>query len=388
MGRRRAEHRASWCRLVASLCRGRRHTWPRAGSVRLPFGMRIEISPVGQKPAIPAGLKDVKRARRPRRQPLMAVRNDSLGIDRSNKDSNRKLLQAHCMPHCDKALLYKQLYGEFIDFLENGPVGWAPGEECRRFSIFGDTITCSFREGEFLISGTDIVKSLTALFRLAQLGRQPADRRRFEEGIAGDLRSIKAGRGAILEEANSDLLKFLYRINSVRTHKKQKIFIWAAVPFLRLHNDSMARELRCATGGPLPCRVGGERFSPPNAHCSAYATAKDAQGPARLAHLVSIASSLTCEHSSPYSARNCYQMGGAAGSEAILFIPQALRNSSEISEGSIEIMKLADAALAFREAAEGASPSTSDDSSEGNEGEPEMALGCHRIRSLLLNNAI
>jgi hypothetical protein len=83
------------------------------------------------------------------------------------------------------------------------------------------------------------------------MGQSPTNFKKFDEGIHTDLRSIKVGDGAILEESNSSLLKYLYRINSVRTHKRQKIFLWHAVPFLNLLEDAIKREQKSNQIGVL-----------------------------------------------------------------------------------------------------------------------------------------
>ena len=53
--------------------------------------------------------------------------------------------------------------------------------------------------------------------------------KKFEEGIFSDLRNLKPGNGAVLEEPRSKFLDFLFKLNCIRTHKKQKVFLWRAV---------------------------------------------------------------------------------------------------------------------------------------------------------------
>lgn len=185
-----------------------------------------------------------KRARRPRKQPLYALGDKRVGTDLNDKNTSKRLLQASTMSKAAKTELYSKLLSDLRDFLVAASRTWQPSEECRRFTIFGDCITCACWKNEGLVSGVDIVKTICALYRLNHLGDYPRDRRKFEEGIVSDLRNLKLGPDAYLEQANSPLLKFLFRINSVRTHKRQKVFKWVSVPFHRLYIDAVDRDRR------------------------------------------------------------------------------------------------------------------------------------------------
>lgn len=185
-----------------------------------------------------------KRARRPRKQPLYALGDKRVGTDLNDKNTSKHLLQATTMSKAAKAEIYSKLLSDLQDFLIAANRAWQPGEECRRFTIFGDCITCACWKNESLVSGVDIVKTISALYRLNHLGDYPRDRRKFEEGVISDLRNLKLGPDAYLEQANSPLLKFLFRINSVRTHKRQKVFKWTSVPFRRLYFDAVDRDRR------------------------------------------------------------------------------------------------------------------------------------------------
>lgn len=185
-----------------------------------------------------------KRARRPRKQPMYALGDKRVGTDLSDKNTSKCLLQASTMSKAAKTELYSRLLSDLQEFLVAASREWQPDEECRRFTIFGDCITCACWGEESLVSGVDIVKTISALYRLNHLGDYPHDRRKFEEGVISDLRNLKLGSDAYLEQANSPLLKFLFRINSVRTHKRQKIFKWTSVPFRRLYIDAADRDRR------------------------------------------------------------------------------------------------------------------------------------------------
>lgn len=90
-----------------------------------------------------------------------------------------------------------------------------------------DTISCVAWRGKHYITGTDIVKILR--FRFACIGKPIGNVKKFEEGVFSDLRNLKAGEHATLEEPKSEFLEFLYKHNCIRTQKKQKVFYWYEV---------------------------------------------------------------------------------------------------------------------------------------------------------------
>lgn len=98
------------------------------------------------------------------------------------------------------------------------------------------------RSNLFHISGTDIVRCLA--FRFQAFGRPVKNSKKFEEGIFSDLRNLKAGTDATLEEPKSGFLDFLYKNNCIRTQKKQKVFYWYSVPHDRLFLDALERDLK------------------------------------------------------------------------------------------------------------------------------------------------
>ncbi|KAI9729980.1 MAG: homeodomain transcription factor ste12 [Cirrosporium novae-zelandiae] len=75
-------------------------------------------------------------------------------------------------------------------------------------------------------------------------GRPVRNTKKFEEGIFSDLRNLKAGTDASLEEPKSPFLDFLYKNNCIRTQKKQKVFYWYSVPHDRLFLDALERDLK------------------------------------------------------------------------------------------------------------------------------------------------
>jgi transcription factor STE12 len=104
------------------------------------------------------------------------------------------------------------------------------------------TTDVSIRNNLFHISGTDIVRCLS--FRFQAFGRPVKNSKKFEEGIFSDLRNLKSGTDASLEEPKSAFLDFLYKNNCIRTQKKQKVFYWYSVPHDRLFLDALERDLK------------------------------------------------------------------------------------------------------------------------------------------------
>ncbi|KAL4788026.1 transcription factor steA [Aspergillus varians] len=128
-------------------------------------------------------------------------------------------------------------------FLLSAPVDWQPDQLIRRFLLpTGDYVSCVLWSNLFHISGTDIVRCLA--FRFQAFGRPVKNSKKFEEGIFSDLRNLKAGTDATLEEPKSPFLDFLYKNNCIRTQKKQKVFYWYSVPHDRLFLDALERDLK------------------------------------------------------------------------------------------------------------------------------------------------
>ncbi|KAI8074081.1 STE like transcription factor-domain-containing protein [Gongronella butleri] len=106
----------------------------------------------------------------------------------------------------------------------------------------GESISCVRWQGDYYITGTDIVRCL--VFRFHAFGRPVDNMKKFEEGIFSDLRNLKPGTDARLEEPKSKFLDLLYKNNCIRTQKKQKVFHWYAVPHDRLFLDALERDLK------------------------------------------------------------------------------------------------------------------------------------------------
>ncbi|KAI0480501.1 Ste12-like transcription factor [Xylariaceae sp. FL0804] len=128
-------------------------------------------------------------------------------------------------------------------FLISAPVDWQQEQYIRRFLLpTGEYVSCVLWNNLFHISGTDIVRCLS--FRFQAFGRPVKNSKKFEEGIFSDLRNLKSGTDASLEEPKSPFLDFLYKNNCIRTQKKQKVFYWYSVPHDRLFLDALERDLK------------------------------------------------------------------------------------------------------------------------------------------------
>lgn len=68
--------------------------------------------------------------------------------------------------------------------------------------------------------------------------------KKFEEGIFSDLRNLKPGVDACLEDPKSPFLDLLFKYQCIRTQKKQKVFYWYSVPHDRLFLDALERDLK------------------------------------------------------------------------------------------------------------------------------------------------
>ncbi|KAI8980941.1 STE like transcription factor-domain-containing protein, partial [Pilobolus umbonatus] len=106
----------------------------------------------------------------------------------------------------------------------------------------GENLSCVFWNDLFHVTGTDIVRIL--LYRFHLFGRPVINLKKFEEGIFSDLRNLKPGIDASLEEPKSEFLEMLYKNNCIRTQKKQKVFYWFSVPHDRLFLDALERDLK------------------------------------------------------------------------------------------------------------------------------------------------
>ncbi|KAL5520420.1 hypothetical protein ACEPAG_9644 [Sanghuangporus baumii] len=117
----------------------------------------------------------------------------------------------------------------------------------------GEYVTCVLWSGLYHITGTDIVRAL--VFRFEAFGRPVRNMKKFEEGVFSDLRNLKPGSDACLEEPKSPFLDLLFKYQCIRTQKKQKVFYWFSVPHDRLFLDALERDLKREKMGLEPTTV-------------------------------------------------------------------------------------------------------------------------------------
>ncbi|RVD92487.1 STE12 transcription factor [Tubulinosema ratisbonensis] len=132
---------------------------------------------------------------------------------------------------------------DLFHFLTNAPKEFRENEKIRKYQLKnGDYIHCVLWNNHFYITGTDVVKIL--VWRFQNSGRNLVSMKKFEEGVFSDLRNLKPGVDATLENPRSEFLEFLYKNGCIRTQKKQKVFYWYSVPHDSLFCDALERDLR------------------------------------------------------------------------------------------------------------------------------------------------
>lgn len=140
-------------------------------------------------------------------------------------------------------------------FLATAPANWQDNQVIRRYYLNNDEgfVSCVFWNNLYFITGTDIVRCI--LYKFQHFGRTITDRKKFEEGIFSDLRNLKAGEDAVLENPKLDFLEFLYKNSCLRTQKKQKVFYWFNVPHDKLMADALERDIKKEKMGQVPTSI-------------------------------------------------------------------------------------------------------------------------------------
>ncbi|KAG6818973.1 hypothetical protein H0H93_016726 [Arthromyces matolae] len=137
---------------------------------------------------------------------------------------------------------------------QGGPDAQGAQNPLHRFLLpSGEYVSCVLWNGLYHITGTDIVRAL--VFRFESFGRPVRNMKKFEEGVFSDLRNLKPGVDACLEEPKSPFLDLLFKYQCIRTQKKQKVFYWFSVPHDRLFLDALERDLKREKMGQEPTTV-------------------------------------------------------------------------------------------------------------------------------------
>lgn len=121
---------------------------------------------------------------------------------------------------------------------------------CKKFELpesGGESISCVFWDGQYYITGTDIIKVIIYKLRAENIFVTKDTIKKFEEGVFSDLRYLKPGVGARLEEARSEFLAWLCRHGAIRTQKKQKVYLWEQVDWTKLVSDARDRWFKQAS---------------------------------------------------------------------------------------------------------------------------------------------
>lgn len=140
-------------------------------------------------------------------------------------------------------------------FLVTAPANWQENQVIRRYYLNNDEgfVSCVFWNNLYFVTGTDIVRCI--LYKFQHFGRTVTDRKKFEEGVFSDLRNLKSGSDAILENPKLEFLEFLYKNSCLRTQKKQKVFFWFNVPHDKLMADALERDIKKENSGQIPTSV-------------------------------------------------------------------------------------------------------------------------------------
>nr|ODO02173.1 hypothetical protein L204_00900 [Cryptococcus depauperatus CBS 7855] len=130
----------------------------------------------------------------------------------------------------------------------------SPHPNLNRFLLpNGEHVACVFWNGLYHITGTDIVVR-ALVFRFEAFSRPVRNMKKFEEGVFSDLRNLKPGTDACLEEPKSSFLDLLFRNGCIRTQKKLKATRFS-VPHDRLFLDALERDLKREKMGLEPTTV-------------------------------------------------------------------------------------------------------------------------------------
>jgi len=139
---------------------------------------------------------------------------------------------SHEQAHCKET--------ELKYFLEHATENWPTSVSNRSFQLFDELIKCVYWEGRYFITGADVIKIVQWRLKMANISI--LNFQKFEQQVYSDLRRLRIGKDAIIEEADSNFLRFLDALNSVKTRKKQKVFFWESVSHEGLFHRACHRQ--------------------------------------------------------------------------------------------------------------------------------------------------
>ncbi|KAG0666009.1 homeodomain transcription factor ste12 [Monosporozyma unispora] len=172
---------------------------------------------------------------------MNSLENRTETILKTQLESTDSSVQANNPHDVEESL---RLIDDLKYFLATAPANWQENQIIRRYYLNNEHgfVSCVFWNNVYYITGTDIVKC--CLYRMQKFGRTIIQKKKFEEGIFSDLRNLKCGMDATLEQPKSEFLQFLYRNSCLKTQKKQKVFFWFSVPHDKLFTDALERDLK------------------------------------------------------------------------------------------------------------------------------------------------
>lgn len=161
------------------------------------------------------------------------------------------MVRAKSVPRDETATVVEsvRLIEDMRFFLLTAPANWLGNQIIRRYCLGNDEgyVSCVRRNGLFFITGTDIVRAI--MYKFHHFGRTITDRKKFEEGVFLDLRNLRVGNDAVLENPKLEFLDFLHQNQCIRTQKKQKVFFWYNVSHDKLMADALERDIKRERAG-------------------------------------------------------------------------------------------------------------------------------------------
>lgn len=118
-------------------------------------------------------------------------------------------------------------------------------------------VSCVLWGGLYHITGTDIVRAL--VFRFEAFGRPVRNMKKFEEGVFSDLRNLKPGMDACLEEPKVSTVPLRMcahtRIDMIACHLHRHLRIYVHLPLLHIVSDPIFAwtdsRTHCVDGSPF-----------------------------------------------------------------------------------------------------------------------------------------
>lgn len=179
-------------------------------------------------------------------------RNNSSDLKKSNSSI---LLSQLTSGDKNKESYYGALSSSFTAFknsVKSGGNIFTSERPMVRYTIFGDTISClQIQDHLLLVSTQDVVKMVLAETRLKlQDSLNHSMTSKISSRIVMELRTMKCGTKAAddksvdncvaqIEDGNSEILKVFYRVNAIKTLKRQKLFNWKRLNWKHLEKVAM-----------------------------------------------------------------------------------------------------------------------------------------------------